>query len=267
MRGLETSSAKPLKTSSAGRRTVDRLDGQTAVVTGAARGIGRAIALRLAAAGAGVVAADLEAPRETAAAANRTRNGRCLAVAADVSDRAQVGAMVQASVREFGALDILVPNAAIGFPDPILTMTEENWDRVLAVNLKGAFLCVQAALPALLERKGSMVLISSIAGRRSSLVNGAHYTCSKYGLIGLTRHLAVELAGTGVRVNCVCPGPVETPLLTRYTTAEERSAMERRTPLHRIGEPGDVAEVVAFVAGPGARHMHGAIVDVNGGLY
>jgi NAD(P)-dependent dehydrogenase (short-subunit alcohol dehydrogenase family) len=243
---------------------VDRLDGQTAVVTGAARGIGRAIALRLARAGAGVVAADLEAPRETAAAAN----GRCFAVAADVSDRAQVGAMVQAAVREFGGLDILVPNAAIGFPDPILTMTEENWDRVLAVNLKGAFLCVQAALPALLERRnGSMVLISSIAGRRSSLINGAHYTCSKYGLIGLTRHLAVELAGTGVRVNCVCPGPADTPLLTQYTTAEERSAMERRTPLHRIADPGDIAEVVAFVAGPGARHMHGAIVDVNGGLF
>lgn len=247
---------------------MDRLDGQTAIVTGAARGIGRAIALRLAAAGAAVVAADLEAPRETADAATRTPNARCLAVAADVSDRGQVGAMAQTAVREFGGLDILVSNAAIGFPDPILTITEENWDRVLAVNLKGAFLCVQAALPALLaRRKGSMVLISSIAGRRSSLVNGAHYTCSKYGLIGLTRHLAVELAGTGVRVNCVCPGPAETPLLTRYTTAEERSAMERRTPLRRIADPGDIAEVVAFVAGPAARHMHGAIVDVNGGLY
>jgi NAD(P)-dependent dehydrogenase (short-subunit alcohol dehydrogenase family) len=250
-----------------GEWVVESLAGKTVVVTGAARGIGRAVALKCAGAGANVVVGDLEPPEATASEA-RSLGGRCAARAADVSKRAQVQALMAAAVREFGSLDILISNAAIGFPDPVLKITEDSWDRVLGVNLKGAFLCVQAALPAFLERRaGSVVLISSIAGRRASLLNGAHYTCSKYGLIGLTRHLAVELAGTGVRVNCVCPGPTDTPLLTRYTTAEEREDLARRTPLRRHAQPEDIAEVVVFVAGPAARHMHGAIVDVNGGLY
>lgn len=246
---------------------MERFVDQTVVVTGAAAGIGRAIALKFAEAGANIVAGDLLAPEATGSAVEGL-GGRCLPVAADVSNRAHVQAMMAEAVRRFGSIDVLVSNAAVGFPDPIRTMPEENWDRVLGVNLKGAFLCVQAALPALLERRrGAVVLIASIAGRRSSLTNGAHYTCSKYGLIGLTRHLAVELAGTGIRVNCVCPGPTETAFLERVTTPEGRAEMARRTPLGRLAQPEDVAEVVLFVASPAARHIHGAIVDVNGGLY
>jgi 3-oxoacyl-[acyl-carrier protein] reductase len=243
------------------------LSGKTVLVTGAGRGIGRAVAVRCAAEGAAVVAADLAPPEETAAAV-KAAGGRALAVAVDVADQAAVRAMAAAAAREFELVDVLVSNAGIGFPDPVLEITEERWDRVLNVNLRGALFCAQALLPAMLARRdGALVFVSSIAGRRLSLVNGAQYTCSKYGLIGLTRHLASELAGTGVRVNCVCPGPTETDLLDRYTNEAERRAMVERTPLRRLARPEDIADVIVFAASPRARHVHGAILDVNGGLY
>jgi NAD(P)-dependent dehydrogenase (short-subunit alcohol dehydrogenase family) len=237
------------------------------VITGAAGGIGGAAAERFGDAGAQVVAVDLRAPQATADAI-ASRGGRCVALAADVADSAQVRAMIATAAERCGRIDVLIANAGIGFPDPILTISEEHWDRVLAVNLKGAFLCVQAALSHMIPHKrGAIVLVSSIAGRRASLTNGAHYTCSKYGLIGLTRHLAGELAGTGIRINCVCPGPTETAFLWQVSTPEQRSEMARKTPLGRLAEPGDVADVIAFLAGPGARHIHGAVVDINGGLF
>lgn len=243
------------------------LSGKTVLVTGAGRGIGRAVALRCAAEGAAVVAADLAPPEETAAAV-KAAGGRALALAVDVADQAAVRTMAEAAAREFKTVDVLVSNAGIGFPDPVLEITEERWDRVLNVNLRGALFCAQALLPAMLARRdGALVFVSSIAGRRLSLVNGAQYTCSKYGLVGLTRHLASELAGTGVRVNCVCPGPTETDLLDRYTNEAERRAMVERTPLRRLARPEDIADVIVFAASPRARHVHGAILDVNGGLY
>ncbi len=238
-----------------------------AVVTGAGRGIGRAAALALAGEGRPVALADLEAPHAVAAAVSEA-GGRAIARAADVTDRGRVEGLTEAAREAFGGVDVLVANAAVGYADPFLRISQERWDRVLGVNLWGAVVAAQAVLPGMLEaRGGSLVLVSSIAGRRSSLALGAHYTCSKYGLIGLTRHLATELAGTGVRVNCVAPGPVDTPFLTEGTAPEELERLRAATPLRRLAAPEDVGEVIRWVASPGARHVHGAVLDVNGGLY
>ena len=236
-------------------------------MTGAGRGVGRAVALAFAHEGRPVVLGDLAAPDE-AAAEVRERGGEALACAADVADAGQVTAMVAAGAEAFGPAKVLVANAAIGFPDAFLDIAPERWDLVLGVNLRGAVGCAQAVLPAMLEAgAGSLVFLSSIAGRRASLAQGAHYTCSKYGMIGLTRHLAQELAGTGVRVNCVAPGPVETPFIVDQSSPDELERLAAATPLRRLAQPEDVAEVVRWVAGPGARQVHGAVLDVNGGLY
>ena len=236
-------------------------------MTGAGRGVGRAVALAFAREGRPVVLGDLAAPEE-AAAEVRERGGEALACAADVADAGRVTAMVAAGAEAFGPAEVLVANAAIGFPDAFLDIAPERWDLVLGVNLRGAVGCAQAVLPAMLEAgAGSLVFLSSIAGRRASLAQGAHYTCSKYGIIGLTRHLAQELAGTGVRVNCVAPGPVETPFIVDQSSPEELERLAAATPLRRLAQPEDVADVIRWIAGPEARHVHGAILDVNGGLH
>ena len=239
----------------------------TAWVSGAASGIGQAIAYRLAQAGADVVATDLRPPLETARMIGE-RPGSCLPLTADTSSATAVQAAFGQAVERYGHVDIVVPNAAIGDPASFLSISEAEWDRVLAVNLKGAVLMLQAALPAMIERAaGSIVTISSVAARAISIVNGAHYTCSKYAIIGLTRHLATELGGTGVRINCVCPGPTLTPRLLDRRSPQNRAAAAERTPLRRLADGADIAEVVLFVAGSRARHVHGAVLDVNGGLY
>jgi 3-oxoacyl-[acyl-carrier protein] reductase len=238
-----------------------------AFVTGAASGVGRATAMALAADGRGVVVGDLEAP-EAVAAEIRDGGGSALAVAADVSVRGQVEAMERAGRDAFGPIDVMVANAAVGFADPFLEIGDERWERVLGVNLRGAVLCAQAVLPSMLERGGgSLVLVSSIAGRRASLALGAHYTCSKYGLIGLTRHLAGELAGSGVRVNCVAPGPVDTPFLTDKSPPEALERIRLSVPLRRLGRPEEVAEAIRWLSSTGAAFVNGAVLDVNGGLY
>lgn len=239
---------------------------RTVVITGSASGIGQATASEFLRDGGTVYGLDRAPgqPDPTPPGAP----GRWVARDLDVGDRDAVEAAFQEIIREAGRIDVLVTSAGVGYPEPFLEITPESWDKVFAVNVTGTMACVKAALPTFLEQQhGSIVVISSVAGRTKSVANGAHYTVSKYGLIGLTRHLAAELAGTGVRINCVAPGPTNSPILTANASEDDIEQLVQKTPLRRIAEPEDVAATIIFVADDRARHIHGAIIDVNGGLY
>ncbi|MFD1718433.1 SDR family NAD(P)-dependent oxidoreductase [Georgenia deserti] len=236
---------------------------QIVAITGSGSGIGRATARRFLAAGATVYGFDIidQAPEPDGA-------GRWVPRRLDVSDAEAVRREMAAVTAEHGAVDVLVTSAAVGFPENFTDMPVESWDRVWDINVTGTMVCVRSVLPSMIERGGgAVVVISSIAGRSRSVANGAHYTVSKYGLIGLTRHVAAELAGTGVRINCVAPGPTDSPILTANSTEDQVQKIIESTPLRRIAEPDDVAGVVTFAASERARQIHGAVLDVNGGLY
>lgn len=238
------------------------LEQQGAVfVTGAGAGIGAAIVDRFRAASRPVVAGDGVVP------ARWPDDPDVAAVELDVTSREMHRVAVRTAIDRFGGLGTVITHDFVGWPQPFLDIAAADWDRVLAVNLKGAFLAVQESLAYLPSGTGSVVIVSSIAGRRSSSVMGAHYTSARYALIGLGRHLAAELAGRGIRVNVLCPGPPNAPSLLDHTTPNERQAITDRTPLRRLVEPEDVAEAAFFLAGQESRHVHGAVLDVNGGLY
>jgi 2-hydroxycyclohexanecarboxyl-CoA dehydrogenase len=233
------------------------------IVTGSGSGIGRAVARRFLERGETVVGFDVAEDQ-----VSPSGSGRWIPVQVDVADPASVEKAVRRARDAEGACTTLVVSAAVGFPDAFEQIDEAAWDRILGVYLRGTFSCVQTVLPDMIEAgSGTVVVVSSIAGRRMSVTNGAHYTCSKYAQIGLVRHLAQELAGTGVRINCVCPGPTDTPALDRNSTPEEKQSIIARTPLRRLAEPTDVADAVLFLADERSRHIHGAVLDVNGGLY
>lgn len=233
------------------------------IVTGSGSGIGSAVAAQFLDRGETVVAFDISADQPRPA-----QTGQWRPVVVDVSDAASVELAVESAQEAHGTCTTLVASAAVGFPDPFEQISEQTWDQVLGVNLRGTFAAIQAVVPRMIEgRKGSIVVVSSIAGRRASVTNGAHYTCSKYAQIGLVRHLAQELAGTGVRINCVCPGPTETPALDRNSNPEEKRSIVERTPLRRLAQAKDVADAVLFLADERSRHVHGAVLDVNGGLF
>jgi NAD(P)-dependent dehydrogenase (short-subunit alcohol dehydrogenase family) len=230
-----------------------------AYVTGAAAGIGESIVDVLLEQGHAVTGADLTRPAERDSEAFLPR-------ALDItSPSAHRELAAEAAEHGGGHLRTVVTHAFIGSATPLRELTVADWNALIDVNLRGAMLTLQSSLPHLAEG-GSMVITSSIAGRRYSSVMGPHYTVARYGLIGLGRHLAAELAGTGVRVNVVCPGPPDTPQMWEVTTEEQRQAIAASIPTRRLVAPRDVAETVAFLASDDARHMHGAVVDVNGGL-
>jgi NAD(P)-dependent dehydrogenase (short-subunit alcohol dehydrogenase family) len=247
------------------------LKGKTAIVTGSGRGIGEGIALVLAREGANVVINDRTITKNAEGVVKKivSSGGKAIAVAADVSKKAEVAAMAAETVRQFGAIDILVNNAGIeGLPCLTPDVPEEQWDRIMSVNLKGVFLCCQAVIPQMREQnKGRIVNISSVAGMRMTFLGGPEYTASKYGLQGLAQHLAWELADSRITVNTVCPGFVMTPLMEQNTTPEYRETITKRLiPLGSFCTIQELGETVSFLASDRAAMISGQEISVDGGI-
>ncbi|TES86848.1 3-oxoacyl-ACP reductase FabG [Candidatus Aerophobetes bacterium] len=246
-----------------------KLKDKIAIVTGASQGIGRGIALGFAEAGADVVVncdRNIDGA-ETVANEIRTLGRRAEAIQGDVSRSNDVDRMVQETLRTFSRIDILVNNAGIYVAGPIENLREEDWDRVMEVNLKGVFLCCQAVGRHMIERKsgGSIINVASISGHMPELNSGA-YTPSKAGVIGLTRLLAVEWAKYGIRVNALSPGPVMTPLQREaYPSEKLLEARTRAIPMNRHGTPEEMARVAIFLASGDSSYITGEDINVDGG--
>ncbi len=245
----------------------ERVSGRTAIVTGAANGIGRGIATRLAEEGASVVIADIDRKAAEATAETLRADGSdAVAVGCDVTDRSDIGAVVETVRSRFESVDILVNNAGVIRGGTFLELSAEEWETVLDVNLTGMFNCSSQIAPVIRDTGGgSVVNISSIAGVDMSYAGPANYTASKWGVIGLTRHMAWDLAEHDIRVNAVCPGGTLTPLIRERTTPEDRERARRVIPLGRYGRPEDVANAVLFFVSDEASYVTGSKLVVDGG--
>lgn len=242
------------------------LTSRVALVTGASRGIGRAIALGLARRGATVVAAARGDNAAPVVGEIRAAGGAGEAAALDVTDQASVEAAIRGLLERHGRLDILVSNAGITRDQLLLRMKREDWDAVLATNLTATFTVCQAALrPMIKQRSGRIVAISSVVGQMGN-AGQANYAASKAGLIGFCKSMAREVASRGITVNVVAPGMIETDM-TKALTGASREEWEARIPLGRLGVPDDVAHAVCFLASDEASYITGHVLAVNGGMY
>ncbi|MBE7247863.1 MAG: SDR family oxidoreductase [Actinomycetospora chiangmaiensis] len=240
--------------------------GRTALVTGAARGIGLATAERFLAEGWRVALLDIDGPGVEAAAARLGQPEATLALTADVSDPAQVATAVERTATRFGRLDALVNNAGIAVFKPLLETSFAEWSRVLAVNLSGPFLCTQAAAPLMAANGGGAIVnITSISGLRASTLRVAYGT-SKAGLAQLTKQQAIELSELGIRVNAVAPGPVDTAMAKAVHSPEIRAAYHDAVPLGRYGLESELAEVIVFLCSDRASYVTGQVLAVDGGF-
>jgi 3-oxoacyl-[acyl-carrier protein] reductase len=242
--------------------------GQTAIVTGTARGFGRAIVRRLARGGARVVAADINLPgAQETAALTKQDGGEAMAVQVDVASAASVDALVRTALASYGnRVDILVNNAGIWKLIPTQETSEEEWDRIVNVNMKGTFLCCRAVIPVMRKQgKGHIVNIASIAARNGGTMAGIHYVASKGGVLAMTKKLGKELGQYGIVVNGINPGTSGTEM-TRDWPQSIMDGIVKNTPLGRLVAPDDIADVVAFLASDAARFVHGETVEVNGGI-
>ena len=247
--------------------TTRPLDGKTAIVTGGTRGIGAAVAALLAEHGAAVVVSGRDAARlQNAVRELEERGASVHGVVADAAKREDADRLVEAAKERYGRLDLLVNNAGITRDGLLIRMKDDDWDRVMEVNLRGAFLMTRAAAKLMVrQRSGRIINIASTAGAMGS-PGQANYSAAKAGLIGFTKATARELAHWGVLVNAVAPGLIETDMAAAMP-AEAREALLAQVPLKRIGSAREVAEMVGFLAGDGAAYVTGQVFHVNGGLY
>ena len=251
------------------------LRNKTLFITGASRGIGKAIALRAALDGANIaIAAKTERPHpklsgtiHTVAEEVEKAGGRALPLKLDIRDSERVRQSVDAAATHFGGIDILVNNAGIGGVSMLVEdLPPEAWDRAMAVNLKGAFNCCRSVIPIMRQKGwGKIVNIASLAASRMSKLGGADYTAAKHGVVGFSHHLAFELAAHGINVNVICPGATLTPLVESKTTAEFRTEVAAQIPLNRWVLPEDIAEAALFLASDRAAMITGVVLGVDGG--
>ena len=243
-----------------------KLVDQVAIVTGGARGMGAAIAARLAQEGAQVVIGDInEAGANQLAKKLKSDGHSAVGLKIDVTQQTDVAAMVETTLQDFGAIHILVNSAGALRPTRIEAISKEEWDLVLDINLNGTFLCSQAVLPAMKENQfGRIINMASLAGRSVSNLGGAHYTASKAGVIGFTRALAKEMGTHGITANAICPGVVDSEMARANASTEQLEAVAASLPIPRLGTPEEVAQLVLFLIAD-APYINGASIDINGG--
>ncbi len=244
------------------------LQGKVALITGARRGIGKAVALRLARSGANVLVNDIAAGEQEAEATAqelRALGVKACVISADVCNSAEVNAMLDKALAEFGRLDILVNNAGITRDSLLMRMSDEQWESVLDINLKGTFLCTRAAVkPMLKQREGRIINMASVVGVMGN-AGQANYAASKGGVIAFTKAVAKEVASRGILVNAVAPGFIISPM-TEKLEEQAREKLLAAVPLARLGTPEEVAEVVHFLAGEASCYITGQVIHVDGGM-
>ena len=246
--------------------SMSNLRDRVAIVTGASRGIGRAVALRFGASGATLVAASRGDHSDAVVAEIREAGGTALPLSVDVTDADQVAAMVRAALDEYGRIDVLVNNAGIVRDQLAMRMSPSDWDTVIATNLTAVFTCSRAVLRQMLKQRGGRIIsVGSVVGQRGN-AGQANYAATKAGMVGFSKALAREVASRGITVNVVAPGMIDTDM-TADLGESARAAMVTEIPLGRLGAPDDVAGAIGFLASDEAAYITGHVLSVNGGMY